>query len=608
VDLDLNMAVDNIVKFQKKQQGLSAKDKETVIQKELEFNIKELRKQIDAFQKSEERYKLILESSSDGLWDWDLTNDTIYISKEWSKMLGFEEQEICEYRKKLKQLIHPKDIKRVTSNLYRCFEEENQFYLCEYRIKLKESKYIWVSSKGKLLFSDKGEPVRIAGSHTDITEKKKREEKLEHLACYDQLTGTMLRTAFMDRLKISIEKANKEGLKLSVMFLDVDDFKTVNDMYRHHIGDLFLKKIAARLKSCIRNTDALCRIGGDEFAILLSNLNSINEADEIAQRIIDSFKVPIDISVNKLSSSISIGMAIYPDNGIDGETLLKRADVAMYKAKEEGKNSLRHFNKYMIEEIILRNNIKRDLKDALDNEELLLCYQPLIDARTKRVVRFEALIRWKHPKKGIIGPLDFIPATEETKLIIPIGEWVLKNTFMQLKEWHELGLKDFTLSVNASIVQLQKPDFAETVIEMLLDVGISPKYIELEITESVLMNSVYTVANNLNLLRKQGIKVSIDDFGTGYNSLKYIQKFDVDCIKIDRTFVSNIDDDINKIIIKHIISLGHSINAEIIAEGVETKEQYKYLKKQGCDIIQGYYFSKPLLPEEATRFLEVNKS
>ena len=602
------MAVDNIVKFQKKQQGLSAKDKETVIQKELEFNIKELRKQIDAFQKSEERYKLILESSSDGLWDWDLTNDTIYISKEWSKMLGFEEQEICEYRKKLKQLIHPKDIKRVTSNLYRCFEEENQFYLCEYRIKLKESKYIWVSSKGKLLFSDKGEPVRIAGSHTDITEKKKREEKLEHLACYDQLTGTMLRTAFMDRLKISIEKANKEGLKLSVMFLDVDDFKTVNDMYRHHIGDLFLKKIAARLKSCIRNTDALCRIGGDEFAILLSNLNSINEADEIAQRIIDSFKVPIDISVNKLSSSISIGMAIYPDNGIDGETLLKRADVAMYKAKEEGKNSLRHFNKYMIEEIILRNNIKRDLKDALDNEELLLCYQPLIDARTKRVVRFEALIRWKHPKKGIIGPLDFIPATEETKLIIPIGEWVLKNTFMQLKEWHELGLKDFTLSVNASIVQLQKPDFAETVIEILLETGISPKYIELEITESVLMNSVYTVANNLNLLRKQGIKVSIDDFGTGYNSLKYIQKFDVDCIKIDRTFVSNINNDINKMIIKHIISLGHSINAEIIAEGVETKEQYKYLKKQGCDIIQGYYFSKPLLPEEATRFLEVNKS
>ena len=602
------MAVDNIVKFQKKQQGLSAKDKETVIQKELEFNIKELRKQIDAFQKSEERYKLILESSSDGLWDWDLTNDTIYISKEWSKMLGFEEQEICEYRKKLKQLIHPKDIKRVTSNLYRCFEEENQFYLCEYRIKLKESKYIWVSSKGKLLFSDKGEPVRIAGSHTDITEKKKREEKLEHLACYDQLTGTMLRTAFMDRLKISIEKANKEGLKLSVMFLDVDDFKTVNDMYRHHIGDLFLKKIAARLKSCIRNTDALCRIGGDEFAILLSNLNSINEADEIAQRIIDSFKVPIDISVNKLSSSISIGMAIYPDNGIDGETLLKRADVAMYKAKEEGKNSLRHFNKYMIEEIILRNNIKRDLKDALDNEELLLCYQPLIDARTKRVVRFEALIRWKHPKKGIIGPLDFIPATEETKLIIPIGEWILKNTFKQLKEWHDLDFKDFRLSINASIVQLQMPNFAETVIEILLETGISPKYIELEITESVLMNSVYTVANNLNLLRKQGIKVSIDDFGTGYNSLKYIQKFDVDCIKIDRTFVSNINNDINKMIIKHIISLGHSINAEIIAEGVETKEQYKYLKKQGCDIIQGYYFSKPLLPEEATRFLEVNKS
>ncbi|GEA32768.1 sensor domain-containing protein [Clostridium diolis] len=581
-------------------------NKGLMIQEELKNNIKKLKKQKDALKKSEERYRLISEGSSDGLWDWDLSNDTVYISKEWSEMLGFEEQEIPKYHKKWIERIHPIDIKKVTSNLHRCFKEKSQFYICEYRIKLKEGKYIWVSSKGKLLFNDKGEPVRVAGSHTDITEKKRMKEKLERLVHYDQLTGTILRTAFMDRLKVSIEEAKKEGLKLSVMFLDIDNFKIVNDMYGHHIGDLFLKKIAARLKACIRNADTLCRVGGDEFAILLPNLNSIDEADEIARGIIDSFNCTLIVNKYKLSSSISIGIAVYPDNGKSGKMLLEKADIAMYKAKEEGKNNSRHFNNCMIGEINLRNNIRSDLKDAIGNGELFLCYQPLIDARTKRVVRLEALIRWKHLKRGIISPADFIPVAEGTKLIIPIGEWVLNNAFKQLKEWYELGFKGFRLSVNASVVQLQKPEFAEVVSKILAEKGIFAKCIELEITESVLMDSVYNLSNNLNLLREQGVKISIDDFGTGYNSLKYIQKFGVDCIKIDRTFVSNVNDDINKKIINHIISLGHSINAEIIAEGVETKEQYEYLKEQGCDIIQGYYFSKPLLPEEVTKFLRAN--
>ncbi len=296
-------------------------NKVLMIQEELENDIKKLKKQKDELQKSEERYKLISEGSSDGLWDWDLTNDTVHISKEWCEKLGFEEQEIPEYYKKWMKCIHPKDIKKVTSNFHRCLKEKSQFYIYEYRLKLKEGKYIWVCSKGKLLFNDKGEPIRIAGSHTDITEKKMMEKKLERLVYYDQLTGTIIRTAFMDKLKISIEESKKEGLKLSVMFLDVDNFKTVNDMYGHHIGDLFLKKIAARIKSCIRNTDILCRVGGDEFAILLPNLNSINEADEIAQRILDSFNRALIVNRHKLSSSISIGIALYPDNGRNGDCI-----------------------------------------------------------------------------------------------------------------------------------------------------------------------------------------------------------------------------------------------------------------------------------------------
>lgn len=255
------------------------------------------------------------------------------------------------------------------------------------------------------------------------------------------------------------------------------------------------------------------------------------------------------------------------------------------------------------------SNIKSDLKNAIDNGELFLCYQPLIDASTKKIVSVEALIRWKHPRKGIISPLEFIPIAEETGLIMPIGDWVLANACKQFKEWHKLGFTECRLSVNVSVVQLQQPDFAEAANLIFLKEGIAPKNIELEITESVLIDlSNHNILKNLDFLRKQGVKVSIDDFGTGYNSLKYIQKLAISTIKIDKTFVSNINADINKIIIDFIISLGHRINAEIIAEGIETKEQYEYLKEQGCDIIQGYYFSKPLLPEEVTEFLKINRN
>ncbi len=574
------------------------------MQEELENILKELKKENENLQKSIERYKLIVEGSSDGLWDWNLTTDTVYLSKEWGKRLGFEQQEISGYNRKWEQLIYPKDRKRVLSNLDRCMKERNRLYQCEYRLKLKSGKYIWISSKGKLIFTEQGEPVRMSGSHTDITEKKRMEEKLENLAYQDQLTGTMLRTVFMDKLKAVVEEAKEGKLKPSVMFLDIDNFKTVNDIYGHNIGDLLLKRIAARLKSCIRASDLLGRIGGDEFAILVPDIKSIHEVDEIAQRIIDSFNYPIIISRYRLNTSTSIGIADYSDHIADGKTLLKRADIAMYKAKERGKNNLQHFTEGILEERVFRNDIRRDLTDAIDKNELYLLYQPLINAGTKQLVKLEALIRWRHSKNGIINPADFIPVAEETNLIIPIGEWVLKNALDQLRKWHELGYKDFLLSVNASIVQLQKPGFADTVSRILAETGISPEYIELEITESALIASMEPIVNNLRLLRRLGIRFSIDDYGTGYNSLIYIQKFEVDCIKIDKTFVNDIDENISNIIIKHLISLGHNINAEIVAEGVETKEQFEYLKEQGCDTIQGYYFSEPLLPEAAEEFLK----
>jgi EAL domain-containing protein (putative c-di-GMP-specific phosphodiesterase class I) len=294
-----------------------------------------------------------------------------------------------------------------------------------------------------------------------------------------------------------------------------------------------------------------------------------------------------------------------PNDGQYGKIFLK-GDIAMYKTRKNDNNKLQYFNNCMNGEMRLCSNMKRDLRNAIENEEFFLCYQPLIDIRIKKVVCMEALIRWKHPRKGIISPMEFIPIAEETGLILPIGQWVLKTACSQLKEWHDMGYNNFGLSVNVSVIQLQQPDFAETVSRIIAENRLLPEYLELEITESAFMESARTVARNLNSLRKRGIKVSIDDFGTGYNSLKYIQKLAVNSLKIDKTFVYNIKDDINKVIIDAIISLAHKINAEITAEGVETKEQYEYLKKKGCNKIQGYYFSKPLLPEEAAEFLKIN--
>lgn len=574
--------------------------------KALKSSITKLQKQDAALKKSEERYRLVIEGASNGLWDWDLTNDMVYISKEWSSMLGFEDQEISSYYIKWTSLIYKKDVERVHQNFNSCLAGKSQFYNGEYRIKLKNNRYIWVSSRGKVLRDAQGKAIRIAGSHTDITEWKRAEKKLERLAYYDALTDIPLRRIFMDRLKVSIMEAKNNGLKLAVLFIDVDNFKTINDTYGHNIGDKLLKKIAAKLKSCIGNTDTLCRMGGDEFALLVPSFSNMNYLDEKAQEIIELFHKPMYISGHKIYNTISVGIAVYPDNGDSGETILKKADIAMYKAKESGKNSLKYYNNFMSREINLRNDIRNDLKEALNNGEFFLCYQPLIDAKTKKMVWMEALIRWKHPTKGIINPVDFIPIAEEMRLIIPIGEWVLENACKQLKKWHEEGFTGYGLSVNVSAVQLQQPDFAEVASRILMENELSTEYMELEITESAFLGEIHTVTRNLNNLRKHGFKISLDDFGTGYNSLSYLQKLLINTIKIDRTFVGNIEADINKVIIDTVISLGHNINAEITAEGVETKDQYDYLKNKGCDKIQGYYFSKPLLPDELIKFLKSN--
>lgn len=575
-------------------------------QEKLKEAMDELQKYQQMLKRSEERLKLIADGASDDLWDWDITSNTAYIAERWKKAIGFEQQEICDYYKTYINLVHPVEVHKIVKSLNNHLNGKTPFYSCEYRLKLKDGKYAWVFSRGKALWDNDGKAIRIAGSHTDITERKKAENKLKRLAYYDPLTGAALRKVFMDKLKHSIINAKKKGLKIAVLFLDLDSFKIINDTYGHHIGDRFLKKIASRLKSCIRKTDILCRMGGDEFALLVPNLNDVNYVDEISNRIIGLFDQPICVSGHKIYSTISIGIAIYPNNGLNGKTLLKKADIALYKAKENGKGRLQYFNNYIGKVINLRSSIEYGLRTALENDEFFLCYQPLVNTKTGKTVCTEALIRWKHPVKGVINPVEFIPIAEESGLIVPIGEWVLKTACSQLKKWHNMGYSNFGLSVNVSAIQLQQVEFAETVNRILSENGLLPKHLELEITESAFIHSNYIAAKNLSCLKKKGVRISIDDFGTGYCCLEYLQKIAVNGLKIDRKFVSNIKVNVNKAIIDSVISLGHKINIDITAEGVETKEQYDYLGEKGCDKVQGFYFSKPLSATEATDFLKGN--
>ncbi|AAM24326.1 diguanylate cyclase (GGDEF)-like protein/PAS domain S-box-containing protein [Caldanaerobacter subterraneus subsp. tengcongensis MB4] len=587
------------------QEELSAMNEKLMArEEELRQNLIEIKRQQDELKRSEERYRLVVEGASDGLWDWDLITDTAYISERWKDIIGLDKEVVNNYYETWIKFIHPRDIKIVINNLRNHLEKKTPFYLCEYRIKTKDGRYIWVLSRGKALWDEEGRAIRIAGSHTDITERKQMESKLKYMAFYDPLTGLPRREVFMDRLKIAMADAKRNGKKLAVFFVDLDNFKTINDSLGHHIGDRLLKKVARKLKACLRESDTVSRVGGDEFVILLPDIINIDDTNKVANRILELFNQPIKFNNYELYVTISIGIAIYPDHGKNERAIVKNADIAMYKAKRDGKNSFQYFDSITKKEVEIASTIRRDLRFALEKGQFFLHYQPIVDARTGKVVSMEALLRWQHPKKGLISPIHFIPIAEETRQIISIGEWVLRTACKQMKEWRNMGYYGFSVSVNVSVHQLQQPDFAKVVFDILNEIELEPRFLELEITETVLIEAMDTVVRNLYRLKEMGVKIIIDDFGTENSSFKYLQKFTVDGLKIDRSFVSEIKVEVNKAIVDAITFLGHRMKLGVTAEGVETKEQLDCLVESGCDKVQGYYFSKPLPPDEAIRMVQ----
>jgi diguanylate cyclase (GGDEF)-like protein/PAS domain S-box-containing protein len=566
------------------------------------------RKRAEAeLRESEERYMLAAQGANDGLWDWNLSDDCIYYSPRWKSMLGYQDSEIGNRPADWLDRVHPDDQIHLRMELAAHLKGQTQHFESEHRIQHKDGAYRWVLTRGLAVKNENEVAYRISGSQTDITDRKRAEEQLMHDAFHDVLTGLPNRALFEDRLSQAIERSNRQDdYAFGILFLDLDQFKIVNDSLGHTAGDELLISMARLLESCIRTVDTVARLGGDEFVILLDNLDDLDEAIHIANRVQTALQSPFVLGDKTLYTSASIGI-VFSERGYERpEDALRDADIAMYQAKSHGKSRFVVFDPQMLRDAVARLELESDLRRACEREEFQVYYQPIISLAKNKVAGFEALLRWHHPKQGFIAPIDFIPVAEETGLIIPIGRWVLREACRQLQAWQASFPipQEFYISVNISAKQLVDPGFTSQVLEALQESGLEAKRLCLEITESILMENNGVCEATIRDLRERGIRVFIDDFGTGYSSLSYIQRFPVKTIKIDRSFIDQIDQEGHNIeLLASILRFALDLELETIAEGVETSQQLTQLKSLLCNYGQGYYISKPLDPLSAEAML-----
>lgn len=564
------------------------------------FSFNERDKIEKALRENEEKYRAVVRQISEGIILIDpITKKIIEANQAYSSLIGHSNQEILTL--KLYDLVAADPdiidsiIRKIQKNRLNLTQESIHRHIDGTLINVEVNiSTIYYSAKEFICYA-----VR------DITERKLAEEMLRYYACHDSLTELGNRNLFNEQLYKAIARAQRYQCQFGVMFIDLDRFKNINDTLGHDIGDKLLQSLAKRIKKCLRSADVIARWGGDEFTILLSEIKHSEDASIVAERIFESLKKPFQIMENQLYGHLSIGIAIYPQDGDNLETLLKNADIALYRMKDEGGNNYQYYNPSMNQKKTELLRMEGYLYEAIKQNQLELYYQPQINVKTNKILGMEALIRWHHPILGTVSPAQFIPIAEQTGLIKSIGEWVLFTACKQNKKWQNLGLPPLQVAVNLSPRQFQQQNLVSRFNEILKQTELDPKYLELEITESIIIKHPELAQHILNQLKNLGISISMDDFGTGYSSLGYLKKFPFKKIKIDQSFVKELKNEPEDIaIISAVITLGKGFDLQVVAEGIETLEQLNLLKELQCEIMQGYYFSHPLPVEEATNFIK----
>ncbi|HXM41156.1 MAG TPA: EAL domain-containing protein [Bryobacteraceae bacterium] len=568
----------------------------------------------EALRQSEERYALAARGANDGLWDWDLEAQRVYFSTRWKSMLGYEESEIGDSPEEWLSRVHPEDRAALQAELAAHWEATaHKECAIEHRVLHGDGSYRWMLSRGVAERDAQGRAIRMAGSQTDITGSK----------AFDPLTGLPNRTLFHDKLAACLERVAREpGYPYAVLFLDLDRFKVINDSLGHMAGDELLIHVAQRLRTAVRNAppaspairgpahDLIARLGGDEFAILLENVDA-GGAIRIAERIHESIHGAFQLESKEVFTTASIGIAPGNRDYHTPTEILRDADIAMYKAKSLGRSRFEIFDAGMRAQAVARLELESGLRRAVDNREFVLYYQPKVSLKTGKIVGAEALIRWRHPVRGIVPPDEFIPLAEETGLIVPIGLWVLREACTAMRRWHSEfpTVPPLEVSVNVSVRQFREPDLHAQVAAILAETQLDPRTLQLEITESVLMDDLDAVAGLLGRLKTLGVGLKIDDFGTGYASLKSLSRLPFDVLKIDRSFVVNMSGNGGTgETIRTILLLAENLGMEVVAEGIERKEQLTELQSLDCDYGQGYYFSPPVEAEALSDLIRKSRA
>ena len=555
---------------------------------------------------SQERYDLAVRGAHDGLWDWDIKHNEIYYSPRWKSMLGFKDDEIGKGPDEWLKRVYRDDQKRLWQNLDSHLNGNSPHFECEYRIQDASGRYVWMLSRALAVRDAEGKAYRMAGLQSDITARKLVEETMVYGALHDALTGLPNRELFMDRLSQRVELTIRHPENLfAVLFLDIDHFKEVNDSLGHTVGDQLLIGMARCLQLCLREEDTVSRFGGDEFAVMVNEVKDVKDAIHLAERFLARLKeITMPSSVGK-TTSVSIGIVMFNDKYKITQDILRDADTAMVHAKARGGGCYQVFDTTMHTNVVALMLLEADIKSAVANQEWQIYYQPILSMASGETQGVEALVRWIHPRRGLLLPEEFIRDAEDVELILPIGEFVLRTACLQAKAWHAAGFPELWVSVNLSLRQFQDSNLVQKISQILAETGLPGKRLRLEVTETGAMQDLAYSVEVLKEIEKLGVDVLLDGFGNGFSSLSYLKRFPIKALKIDQSFIQDIM--VNKssaAITTAIITMARSLNLDVIAVGVENNEQNRFLKELFCDNVQGFLFCRPLPANDVTGFLQ----